>query len=169
MGEAAIIISLLFAAGALVLVAEVFIPSHGVLSVVGVTLLVVAVARTFTSFGQTAGMLAVLGCVVLVPTGAVVAVKNWYRTPVGKRLAPPNRELTSEDVSVDLEKLRHYLGTTGTVLSPLRPVGTCEFDGARVQCVAELGVLDKGTTVKAVGIRGANLAVVRSEIAQRNT
>ena len=69
------IIALLFGAGALVLIAELFIPSHGVLTFVGVALLVAGIAQTFRDGGEKAGTISVIVCLVVLPVFAVVAVK----------------------------------------------------------------------------------------------
>ena len=158
MSDVAILV-LLYAAGVLLLVAEIFIPSHGVLSVAGVGFLVAAVIKTFSYGGREAGTVAVFACVVFVPAFAFVAIKYWHRTPIGRRISPPNPVLTADDTSVPVEEMSRLIGQTGHSLSPLRPVGICEFGGRRISCVAEFGMIDKGVTVEGVRILGSNLAV----------
>ena len=157
MGDFGIIV-VLFGVGALLLVSEIFLPSHGILTVGGLGFLAAAIYKTF-AYGETAGVIAIALTAVAVPTLGVVAVKNWYRTPFGKRLAPPNPVLTAADTSVPIEEFKPLIGTVGKSVSPLRPVGICEFNGRRVPCVVEVGMLDSGTAVEAVGIRGAQLLV----------
>ena len=55
MSEVAILV-VLFAVGVLLLVAEIFIPSHGILSLAGIGFLAVAVAKTFSYGGREAGI-----------------------------------------------------------------------------------------------------------------
>ncbi len=153
-----LIIIILYLVGAAVLVAEIFLPSHGVLSVAGLGFLGAAIYLTFRQ-SSSAGYVAIIAVVALLPTMAILAVKYWHRTPVGKRIAPPNPTLTEDDTSVRLEQLRPFVGQIGRSLTPLRPVGTCEFNGRRVECVAEMGMVDRDVTVKCVGIQGRALAV----------
>lgn len=153
------VIFILFAAGVIILVAEIFIPSHGVLSVVGLGFVVAGIIKTFSHAGREAGMGAVIVCLVVLPTMAYLAVKYWHKTPIGRRIAPPNPVLTVADTSVPVEELRSLIGRTGRAVSPLRPVGLCEFDGRRISCVAELGIVESGTEVVGVGITSGNLAV----------
>ena len=162
MSDLAVLI-VLFAVAVLMLVAEIFIPSHGVLSVVGLGLLVGAIAKTFSYAGREAGIVAVFASAVLVPTFALVAIKYWHRTPIGRRIAPPNRSLTTADTSVPVEALSRLIGQTGRTETPLRPVGICKFDGKRVSCVAEFGMVEAGVEVEGVRIVGANLAVERKK------
>jgi len=158
MSEIAVIV-VLFGAGILVLLAELFLPSHGVLTVVGVGLLTAGIVQTFRIGGEKAGTLAVLGCLVALPVFAVATVKFWPRTWVGRRIAPPNPVATLRDTSVPVEELSRYLGKTGRAVSPLRPVGICEFDGRRVSCIAEFGMLDAGAVVEGLRLVGGQLAV----------
>ena len=158
MSEIAVLI-LLYAAGVLLLVMDIFIPSHGLLAVTGVGFLVAAVVQTFNYAGREAGIVAILACLVFLPTFVCLAVKYWRRTPIGRRISPPNPVLTVADAGVPVEELTRLVGQTGTAVTPLRPVGICEFSGKRVSCVAEFGMVERGTMVEAVRVSGSNLAV----------
>jgi membrane-bound serine protease (ClpP class) len=153
------LIILLFATGSLVLVAELFIPSHGVLTVLGVGLLIAGIVQTYHYFGQRAGSLATLACLVGLPIFAMAAIKIWPKTWVGRRVAPRNPIITSRDTSVPVDELSRYIGQTGRSITPLRPVGFCEFQGRRVPCIAEFGLIESGVAVEGVRLAGANLAV----------
>lgn len=153
----------LFALGVLILVAEIFIPSHGVLSVVGVGFLIAGILKTFADMGSEAGVLAVGGTLVFVPTLAFVAIKYWRQTPMGRAIAPPNPTYTSADSPLPVEQILKLVGRNGTAISPLRPVGICEFDGRRVSCVAQYGMIEAGTAVEGVEVSGGNLMVTEKQ------
>ncbi len=156
--DAVAILTLLYIVAVLILVAEIFIPSHGILTVVGVGFLIAAVWKTF-EYGDTAGTIAILASIVFIPTFMYVSVKVWHRTPMGRAISPPNPELTAADSGVPLKELEALLGRSGRTVSPLRPVGICDFAGRRVSCVAEFGVLESGVAVRAVGLKGGTVAV----------
>lgn len=156
----AVIIFILFAVGVLLLVAEIFIPSHGVLCVVGVGFLIAGIVKTHGHAGQTAGLVAGLTCLVFVPTAGFVALKYWKKTPIGRMIAPPNPEVRASDSSVPVEEITALIGQTGRAITPLRPVGICMFGGRRVSCVAQFGMIDANVEVQGVGMTGSNLAVV---------
>lgn len=158
------ILFLLFGAGILMLVAELFIPSYGVLSVVGLALLAAGVFMTFRNHGQSAGIVAIVACMIALPSFALAAVKLWPRTWIGKRIAPPNPTFSRSDTSVPVDELSRYIGRTGRSLSALRPVGVCEFEGRRISCTAEYGSLDAGVTVEGIRVSGGGLTV-REKIA----
>lgn len=158
-----VILIVLYAVGMLILLAEIFIPSHGILTLAGVGFLAAAVTRTFSYGGRDAGVIAIMVCLVVLPTLAFYTVKYWPRTPIGRRIAPPNPVFTAADSGVPLEQLSKLVGQTGRSISPLRPVGTCEIGGRRVSCIAEFGMVDAGVLVEATGISGSNLSVVEKK------
>ena len=149
---------ILYTVAVLLLVAEIFIPSHALLSIVGIAFLIFAIVKTF-EFGYTTGVVAIVASLILIPTAAVATVKIWPNTRIGRMISPPNPEYTSKDLGTDVEAMNLLIGKYGRTISPLRPVGTCEFAGRRLQCVCESGMIDADVTVVAVGIRGRNLEV----------
>ncbi|UCE61061.1 MAG: hypothetical protein JSU63_04790 [Phycisphaerales bacterium] len=158
------ILILLYCLGVLILVAEIFIPSHGILSVAGLGFLIAAVVRTFSYGGREAGVIAIFACVVFVPSFAFFAIKYWPMTPIGRKIAPPNPKLSAADTSLPVEELASLVGKCGKSVSPLRPVGICDFDGQRVSCVCEMGMLEAGVVVEGIGIKGGNLAVAEKKV-----
>lgn len=149
---------ILFLVGIAMLVLEIFIPSHGLLGLVGMGSLVGGIVVAFR-IGSGVGYATVLLAVVLVPTGAYLAVKYWYVLPVGKRVAPPNPEITEADLDFHTDELEALIGKTGKSATPLRPIGSCYFENRRVQCLAEIGSIKKGAKVEAIAVRGRDLVV----------
>ncbi len=152
-------IVLLYVVGTVILVAEIFIPSHGVLSLVAFGILGFAVYETFLISGVL-GLISLSALVVLIPTSVLFVVKTWHRTPIGKRICPPNPQLGEKD-RMPVENLRAVIGQRGRTVTLLRPVGTCDFQGRRLECKAEQGVIQKDVEVEAIGLIDRTL-VVRS-------
>lgn len=150
-------IFLYFACGALI-IAEVFVPSGGLLSACAFACVAGGIV-IFFQHSATAGWIGVIIAIVMVPSLLVVAYKIFPKTRFGKAvmLTPPQRE--QGDAITDTTELKELLGAVGTVLTPLRPVGTCEFSGRRVECVAESGYIDKGKEVKVVRVQSTQLTV----------
>lgn len=163
MSEVGLLI-LLYCLGMLMLLAELFIPSHGSLTVVALGFLIAAIVKTFSYGGREAGVIAIVACVILLPLFAYYSIKYWPQTPIGRLISPPNPILTSADTSVPVEEIRAMIGQTGRSLSPLRPVGICEINGHRISCVAEFGMVDANVVVEGVGIKGSNLAVIEKKV-----
>ena len=71
-------ITLLYVVGCVLLIAELFLPAHGLLGLVGVGLLGYGLYETFL-VSQAAALIGLVALVVMLPTGLVVAVRNWHR------------------------------------------------------------------------------------------
>jgi len=153
---------LFYAVATVLLIAEIFVPSHCVLTIAGIGFLILAIVKTF-DFGNTAGVVSVLATLVLLPTFAVTAVKVWPHTWIGRMIAPPNPVYTPKDLGADVEEIKLLIGKYGRSLTPLRPVGTCEFAGRRIQCVAESGMIARDVKVVAVGMKGRDLQVAAAD------
>jgi membrane-bound ClpP family serine protease len=150
--------------GILLLIAEVFIPSGGLISIAASVCLISAVfcawnawwARNPTYFWSF-----LAGMALLLPTTVCVAFYIWPSTPIGKRaiLEAPR----PEDVAsfVELEQLHaHMVGRMGQTLTMLNPAGIVRIDGHRVHCQSEGLIIDVGTTVRVISAQG-NRVVVR--------
>ena len=148
----------LYAACAALLVAEVFIPSFGLLSVCSVACLIGGLTIFFRHSAM-AGWIGVVVAVVMIPSMLMAAYRVLPKTRFGKRviLSPPVRD--RGDAIADTPQLQQLIGHAGRVLTTMRPVGMCDFDGRRVECVAESGYLQKDNRVKVIRVEGTQVTV----------
>ncbi len=148
----------LYFACALLIIAEVFVPSGGLISICAFVCLTGGIV-IFFHYSITAGWIGIGISIIMIPSVLVIAYKIFPKTRFGKSvtLTPPERE--QGDAVADTQELKKLLGAVGLVLTPLRPVGMCDFSGQRVECVAESGYVDKGKKVKVVRVQGTQLTV----------
>ncbi len=148
----------LYLACAGLIIAEVFVPSGGVISVCAFACLIVGII-IFFKHGPTTGWIGIVVAVVMIPSACIIAYKLFPMTRFGRSVAlsPPHRE--PGDAIADTEELEQMLGAEGTVLTPLRPVGMCDFAGRRVECVAEAGYVDEAKKVKVIRVQSTQLTV----------
>ncbi|MBN2129486.1 MAG: hypothetical protein JW741_08315 [Sedimentisphaerales bacterium] len=148
----------LFVACAALIVAEVFIPSGGILSICALACVAGGVT-IFFKHSAVAGWIGVVVAIVMVPTLLAVAYKLLPKTRFGRQvvLTPPVRQ--RGDAIADTDELGKLLGRAGRVRTPLRPVGMCEFDGTRVECVAESGYVPKDKEIKVIRVEGTQVTV----------
>lgn len=148
----------LYVACAALIVAEVFLPSGGILSICALACVVGGIA-IFFHLSTLAGWIGVIVALIMIPLLLAGAYKLLPKTRFGKQviLARPVRE--RGDAISDAPELARLVGQTGEVLTPLRPVGTCTFDGRRVECVAESGYVEKGHKIKVLRIEGTQVTV----------
>jgi membrane-bound serine protease (ClpP class) len=140
------------------IIAEVFVPSGGLISVCALACLIGGIAIFFRHSAM-AGWIGIIIAIVMIPSIVIIAYKIFPRTRFGKSvtLTPPQRK--QGDAIPDTEELKKLLGAEGAVLTPLRPVGMCDFSGRRVECVAESGYVDKGKKVKVIDVESTRVTV----------
>jgi len=153
---------LYFACAALI-IAEVFVPSGGIISLFALAC-VIGGAAIFFRHSSTAGWIGVVIAVIMIPSTLVFAYKIFPRTRFGKSvtLTPPERQ--KGDAIPDTDELGEMLGAVGVVLTPLRPVGMCDFSGQRLECVAEGGYVDKDKEVKVINVESTQQTVREIEV-----
>jgi len=142
----------LFVACAALIVAEVFVPSGGILSICALACAVGGVV-IFFQHSMAAGCIGVVVAIVDVPVLLFVVYKLLPETRLGRRVmpVPPVHERTDE--------FDDLLGQTGRVVTPLRPVGMCELDGRRIECIAESAFVPKDKEIKVVRVEGTQVTV----------
>lgn len=148
----------LIGVGVLLLLAEVLVPTGGVL-VVAALLCFAAGVGTILYYGTAAeAVVAIIGLAVGLPAAGYVAVAAWRRMSLDSVLDEPAAAPAA--ASSDLESLK---GRTGKTVSPMRPSGTVEFEGRRVDAMTEGMPLEAGVWVRCVDVRRGQVIVRRME------
>jgi len=152
----------LFLLCAVLLVAEVFVPSFGLITLCSLAALAGGIA-IFFKLSPTAGWIGVIVAVVMIPAVLVFAYKVLPKTSFGKTVLLDMPKRQKGEGTPDAEQLKALLGRKAVVITPLRPVGMCDFSGSRLECVAESGYVDKGKTVEVIKVEGTQLTVRQVE------
>lgn len=151
-------IILLLGLGLVLIVAEVLIPSMGVLGTLASLSIIAAVAWSFTiSVG--AGMQVLVATVLLVPAAIMLAFKLLPHSPLAKRLVA--RGFSFEDGRGIDRRDEVLMGLVGTVEAPLRPVGTARIDGRRVDVLSRGELIEAGASVRVIEVQGNRVVVAR--------
>ncbi|MHC4692742.1 MAG: NfeD family protein [Planctomycetota bacterium] len=143
---------------AALIIAEVFVPSGGIISIFALGCLIGGVA-IFFRHSNTAGCIGIVIAVVMIPSVLIYAYKIFPKTSFGKNVMLRPSERVQGDAIPDTADLKELLGAMGVVLTPLRPVGMCDFSGQRLECVAEGGYVDKGKKVTVINVESTQLTV----------
>ncbi len=148
---------LYLASGALI-IAEIFIPSGGLISICSMACLIGGL-MIFFQHSTMVGIIGIGVAIVMIPSVLIIAYRMFPKTKFGKSvtLTPPQRP--AGDAIPDTGELKDLLGDTGTVISPLRPVGMCDFEGHRVECVAEGGYVDKDKKIVVIDVESTQVTV----------
>ena len=149
--------SLLYILGVTLVIVERVLPTFGLVGIVGLLTIIFGVYLTMRN-NEPAGWVAIATVLIVLPAGLLWAVKNWHRSPIGRRISPPNPELTAADRMPE-DHMAALIGQVGTTRSELRPVGMCEFNGQRIECVAEFGMIEPNVKVQGVRVVNRTLSV----------
>jgi len=149
--------------GLVLLAAELFLPTGGILFVLGVGALVVGVAMTFAE-STSRGMVTLIAVFVIIPIAGPILIHYWPKTPVGKRffLNRPDEDDTLANMPVNLE-LEQLRGRYGRTISWLRPAGIAEFDGRRIDIMSEGDMVEPGQWVRCMDVRAGRVIVRQVE------
>jgi membrane-bound serine protease (ClpP class) len=148
---------LLIVLGLALLIAELFIPSHGILFLSSTLCIIAGVALAFIH-DAAYGMVTLIAVFIVVPALSTLMLYLWPRTPMGRRLILRDRDEATAQLPVNLE-LEGLRGRYGRALSDLRPAGTVDFDGKRVDTISEGLMVPAGSWVKCVDVRAGTVVV----------
>lgn len=153
--------ALLLLLGIGLLVAEVFLPSGGIIGLLAFAFFGSSAYLAYSA-SPTIGLRWALVEGVVIPLAWLAAFRGLARTSLGRAflLAPPDPE--APGVGTDLGPPVPAVGTEGRAATPLRPAGTVIIDGRRVEALAESNLIAAGAPVRVVGVRSR--AVVVREI-----
>ena len=149
---------LLLAFGLLLLIAELFIPSGGLIGFLALCCLGLSLWR---AFGQSVdlGLKFLLADCLLLPAALVLAIHLWPRTPLARRVFLPRPAPEEIEVSHSSQGLDHLVGQLGRTLTPLRPSGLVDFEGRRLDALSEEGLIPAGALIRALRVRSGQLIV----------
>jgi membrane-bound serine protease (ClpP class) len=151
---------LLLALGLGLIVAEIFFPSFGLLSVLATAAIVGALAMAFQE-GTTFGVRFLLATVVLVPSVILLGFRLFPKSPFGKRMVAPGLSFASRAAYDPRDA--ELAGSEGTLESDCRPAGMARIGERRVDVVTRGEWLEAGARVRVVEVQGNRVVVARVE------
>ena len=134
---------LLLAFGLLLLIAEVFIPSGGLIGFLALCCLGLSLWHAFQQ-SVDLGLKFLLADCLLLPVAMALAIHLWPQTPLAKRVFLRRPTPEEIEVSHSSQRLDHLVGQLGRALTPLRPSGLVDFDGRRLDGLSEEGLIPSG-------------------------
>lgn len=150
---------LLFILGLVMLILELFVPSFGILGLLGSVSLVAGVIRAAYSFTHamfSLGIAFASAAVVIV----IVAVTFKERGIWNRFIL--QESLTKEQGYVPVTEKLGLIGAAGISVTPLRPAGTANIGGERIDVVTEGGFIEAHSAVSVVKVEGGRVVVKKS-------
>lgn len=146
----------LFIFGVMLIVIEFMVPG-GVLA--GTTGVIAIFASLFLALGaNTVAAVSLLAAVTVAGLIFALFAKYLPTSKLWDRLVLKTAE-TTEKGFVTTEDYQQHLGKTGKALTLLRPAGTVEIDGMRMDVVSEGMFIQPGTEIVVVKVEGSRIVV----------
>ena len=149
----------LLALGLALVVAEVFFPSLGMLSLLAGASIIGALLAAFGE-GAEFGVRFTIVTAVLLPATIMLGLKFFPRSPMGKYMVAPG--LSFEAQAATDERDRELVGQVGTVEAALRPAGHALIAGRRVDVVSRGESIEAGARVIVSEVKGNRVVVTRA-------
>ena len=154
---------LTLALGLTLLVAEVFIPSGGVIMAAAGVVFVISVWSAWQAWGRsgelTLFLIYIAALVVLFPSVLGGAFYAFPRTEYGRRLMNPPSLDEMQPFVAETERLSRLIGKTGTTLTRLSPGGMVLVEGSRLHAESEGMLILTDTPVRVLAQKGNRLVV----------
>jgi membrane-bound ClpP family serine protease len=146
----------IFGIGIVLLILEMVIPSFGILSVLGAICLFGGVMLASSDPQQASISLGIAFFLAIV----IVAISFKYLQHRGTWSRFILREqLTTDKGFTSNPNKMNYLGKQGEALTPLRPAGTAQIDGQRIDVVTDGSFISRGKPVEVVQVEGTRVVV----------
>ncbi len=144
--------------GVVVMIAEIILPSGGILSIVALGVFGYSLFIVFNEISMTIGFSFVAADLILIPVLVIVGLKLLARSPVTLRKTLSRKE----GVSSQSSELESYVGTQGNAVTDLRPAGIAVINGKRVDVVTRGEYLEKDSAIIVTAVTG-NQIIVRKK------
>ncbi len=140
------------------LMLEAFMPGFGVAGISGIVLEIIAVYSAWASHGPVFAL--ILTAVIILVVGFAVFLS--YRSAMKGRLSRSNLILKDEEKEsgeAAAASLLKYQDQEGVAVSALRPGGTVEIGGVRVNAHSSGDLIPRGAKVRVTGAEGDHVTV----------
>jgi membrane-bound ClpP family serine protease len=144
--------------GVVVIIAEIIIPSGGILAIVALAVFGYSLFIVFSDISMTIGFFFVAADLILIPVLVIQGLKLLARSPVTLRKTLSRKEGVSSQPS----ELESYMGAQGNAATDLRPAGIAVIDGKRVDVVTRGEYIEKNAAIIVTAVTG-NQIIVRKK------
>ena len=144
--------------GVVVIIAEIILPSGGILSIAALGVFGYSLFIVFNEISMTIGFSFVAADLILIPVLVIVGLKLLARSPVTLRKTLSRKE----GVSSQSSELESYVGRQGNAVTDLRPAGIAVINGKRVDVVTRGEYLEKDSAIIVTAVTG-NQIIVRKK------
>lgn len=143
-------------AGLVLVIIEMFHPGFGVPGIAGAVLLVIGVLLTAKSVTEALFMMSIILAILCV--ALVIVLHSATKGKLSKKLILRD-EQKKESGYIGTEDLNYFLDKEGVAFTVLRPSGTADIDGVKMDVVTEGEYIEKGARIKIIKVQGRRMVV----------
>lgn len=147
---------LLYIGGMSLIVAEIFVPG-AIIGTIGFIMVLSSLIVAFMKFGAVTG-----GTLTVVSAVMGFAIFQFAL----RRLSLLTEQKTEDGFVAVEEGLERFLGLTGVVETPLRPVGTARFEAEPLTVMTRGELVSRGALVTVIRVEGDKVVVKEDQAAQ---
>lgn len=159
-------ILLCFLIGMVMLVIEVFMPGFGLPGITGILLEIVAVILTYVSHGGIAALGATLIILAVIAIFVSLALRSVNKGRLSKSPIILNDTESASEGYVATRDMEVFLGKEGVTTTVLRPAGMAEFEGVKLNVVADGEYIAKDVAVRIDNVEGSRIVVKKLPLSQ---
>ncbi len=142
-------------AGIVVVIAEIILPSGGLLTFIALGIFGYSLYVVFSQFETMIGVVFAAVDVIMIPTLVIVGLKMIARSPVTLRTTLSSKAgVISQNPLMD-----QYAGKTGRAITNLRPAGAALIENKRLDVVTQGGYIEKDSEIVVHAVTGNQLIV----------
>ena len=154
-------ILLCFTIGTGLLILEVFLPSFGIVGIMGILLELASVVLVYLRHGELAALGMLVACLAVVSITISIAIRSASKGRLSKTpIILTERETLEEGYSATAD-MEVFLGRDGITTTVLRPTGMAVFDGVKLNVVSDGEYIDKEVAVRIMKVEGTRVVVER--------
>lgn len=142
--------------GLILLIVEIFTPGFGVAGGSGLLLLIIGISLTARNLIEAGIMLIIL--LALVAIGIVIILRSAKNGRLSRKLILHTASKSKDGYSTSDDNSA-LVGVEGVALTTLRPAGTGEFDGQRLDVVTEGDFIAGGVKIRIIRTEGRRIVV----------
>jgi membrane-bound serine protease (ClpP class) len=140
--------------GVIIIIAEIILPSGGILSIMAISVLGFSLFKAF-SISSNVGMLFSVADIIMIPLLVLLGLKLLAKSPVTLR-----KTLSKEDgVVSQKQNMDQLLNASGVALTDLRPAGSIRISNKKIDAVTQGEYIDKDTLVYVIEVTGNQIIV----------
>jgi membrane-bound ClpP family serine protease len=145
--------------GILVIIAEIILPSGGILSILATGLFGYSLYLVFVHISSSVGVAFIIADLILIPVLVYFGIQFLAKSPVTLR-----KRLSKQDgvTSQSLDQ-NDYLGKVGLAITNLRPSGVATIDEQRLDVVTRGEYIEKQTEIIVIAVRGNQIIVKQKD------